>query len=133
MFEYLPDGEQALIDKLSRAHPDLTISTREPAAPATAWVRLFRTTGEDRLYGVTGTETYVIESWHKNRESIAAATAMKLRTTILTWGFNRGQTLTNDGRTGLIRSTGASLPVNLPDPDGRARYTFNANLVLRHP
>ncbi|WP_178945903.1 hypothetical protein [Kocuria sp. TGY1127_2] len=133
MFDYLPDGEQALIEKLSAAHPDLIISTREPAAPATAWVRLFRITGDDRLYGVTGTETYAIESWHKNRESLASKTAMDLRTTILTWGFNRGQKLTNDEHTALIRSTGASMPINLPDPDGRTRYTFNANLVLRHP
>ena len=108
MFDYLPDGEQAFIDKLARDHPDLTIGTREPAAPTTGWVRLFRSTGDDRLRGVTGTETYVIESWHKNRESVAATTAM-------------------------IRATAATMPVNLPDPDGRARYTFHANLTLRHP
>lgn len=133
MFDYLPDGEQALIDKLARDHPDLTIGTREPAAPTTGWVRLFRSTGDDRLRGVTGTETYVIESWHKNRESVAASTAMTIRATILAWGFNRGHTLTDGGHTALIRATAATMPVNLPDPDGRARYTFNANLTLRHP
>lgn len=132
MFQTLPDGEQALIDKLRQAFPNLAVSTREPPSPTSAWVRVFRLNGEDQLRGMTGAETYAIESWHQNRESLAVKQANDLRTRILQWGFNRGQKFTNGDVSLYIRSTGATVPVNLPDPDGRARYTFNATFVLRH-
>lgn len=132
MFDYLPDAEQALIDKLTAAYPDLPIGTREPAGSTTAWVRLFRIDGTDNTYGATGQHTFEIESWHRNRESIAATTAMDIRHTLQAWGFNRGQRLVNGGHTARIRAASASMPVSLPDPDGRARYRFTVTFTLRN-
>ena len=132
MFRFIPDLEQAVIDKLAAEHPGLSIGTREPVPRPTQYVRLFRITGPDPQVPVDELALITVETWHKTLESRAVSLAQSIRATILRWGWERGQTLTNDGVSVTIRAAAGSAPVNLPTTDGWARYTANYLLTISH-
>lgn len=126
---FLPDPEQAVIDKLTPA-VGVTVSTREPAPRPARYLRVFRIDAATNRVPVHETITLTVEAWHKSLESAALALAQTARQELSRWGWEKAQTLTNGGRTArIVSATPASGPINLPSTDGWARYTFNVVLV----
>ncbi|MEX3610066.1 hypothetical protein VVR12_03320 [Rothia sp. LK2588] len=132
MFHYLPDAEDAILTKLSGELPGVLVATREPATRPTEWVRLYIGGGGDAPVPVHERFTVTVETWHKSRESAAAALANRIRTILAGWGFQRGQTLTSDGVTARIITVAAPRPVSYPPGDGWSRYTATYQFTVSH-
>lgn len=132
MFHYIPDIEQAVLDKLQGENLGVEIATREPATRPTEYVRIFLGSGGETTVPVHERFTITVEAWNRNRESKAAELANKLRTTFMRWGWERGQTLTGGGVSANIIRVDGGRPVNYPGADGWARFTATYQFTISH-
>ena len=132
MFKYIPDVEQAIIDKLKADLPGIVFATREPSPRPTEYVRIFAGTGSEAPVPTQETFTVTVESWHRNREARANAVADMVRRQLMHWGWARGVRLENDGVTSDVRKVTGSRPVSYPGEDGWARYTATYPFTITH-
>lgn len=132
MFNYLPDVEQAIIDKLTSDLPGIVFATREPSPRPNEYVRLFAGAGSEAPVPTQETFTVTVEAWHRNRESRANAVANMVRRQLMLWGWARAVRLSNDGVEADVRRVNGSRPVSYPGEDGWARYTATYQFTITH-
>ena len=132
MFNYLPDAEQAIIDKLKADLPGIVFATREPSPRPDEYVRLFLGAGSEAPVPTQESFTVTVESWHRNRESRANAVAEMVRCQLMGWGWARGVRLENNGVSSDVRRVTGARPVSYPGEDGWARYTATYQLTITH-
>lgn len=132
MFRYLPDVDQAVIDKLAEAFPGEKFGTREPSPRPTQYTRLFVHEGGTAPTPTQDRFLVTVEEWHKDRESITNQAAARHRVEVMRWGWARGEYLENGGVRAQIRSVTSTTPATLPSEDGWARTTVTYQFTVDH-
>lgn len=132
MLNFLPDAEQAIIDKLGRANLGVPIGSREPSPRPIKYIKIFLGGSGGNPPATYESFMVTIEAWAKGNETAANSLAMKAHKEILRWGWGRGEYLENDGVKSYIQKVAGGRPINYPDADGWARYTATYQFTISH-
>ena len=132
MFDYLPDPEQAIIDKLTPLFPGVPIGTREPLPRPAKYIKIFIGGAAGDVPATYESFTLTVETWVKGNETAANRLAGQIRKIIMGWGWGYGATLQNEGVKTHIQKTSGPRPISYPPGDGYARYTATYQLSIKH-